>query len=224
MADDANNPQPQANPAESFQKLLDKYNNDGVKLASQLFDENFQYRNTIRELKAKEPKDGETLISADDAKTLNAFKQFSDDAELDLKAIKEAVAKVPNLEAENTRLEKRDRLRDVAATGWDLEVLEEKLVAFPDATLTVKTEKDKTDATKETSVPYITTDGKESSLEDFVKEKFPKYLPILKVDAAAKTPEPAKTGNTADPPPTGGTEAADKSAQAAMANSTRSSF
>lgn len=225
MADDPNNnPNPQQpNPAEAYQNLLKKHNDDANAVALKLFGENYELREKNRDLAGKVPGEGSLVLSADEAKTYNAFKQFLTESKLDLKGVKEAVAKVPTLEAEKTRLEKRDVLRDVAATGWDLEVLEEKLSAFPDATLAVKKEKDKQDATKEVNVPYITTDGKESSLEDFVKEKFPKYLPILKVEAA-KTPEPAKPGNTADPPPSGGTEAADIAAKAAMLQGIRSSF
>lgn len=193
MADDNDN---KPNPAEAFQNLLAKNNNDGIKLASQLFDENFTYRTQIRELTGKQPADGATVLSAEEAKEYRQYQQFLTDSKLDLKQIKASLEKMPTLEAENAKLVKRDSLREVAATGWDLELLEKELSAFPDAVTTVKKVKD---GDKEVLTPFITLDGKESSLDDFGKEKFPKLLPVLKVSEQAQT----KTGATYDPPPHG---------------------
>ncbi len=222
MADDNDN---KPNPAEAFQKLLAKKDGDGVQLASQLFDENFQLREKNRTLAANQPKDGATVLSADEAKDFKEYKEFIGDSKLDLKQIKEQIGKVSTLETENVRLEKRDKLRDVAALGYDLDVLEERMAAYPNAEFSIKTEKDKTDPKKENKVSYIKLDGKESSLDDFAKENFPKYLPVLKVEAAQTVEK--KTGTTdVDPLPTGdqsNTEAA-KAAQAGQAQATHSTF
>lgn len=195
MADDDNKP----NPVEAFQHLLGKYNNDGVKLASQLFDENYQYRNQIRELKDKTPKDGALVLTADEAKQWNAFKDLGQEP----KEIKKSLDKLPDLEKENATLAKRDKLREVETLGYDLEVLEDRMSAFPNAEITVKKIKDEKDATKEVKTPFVTLDGKESSLDDFAKENFAKFLPVLKVSTEA---QPPTNGNTLDPKPSSDTK------------------
>jgi hypothetical protein len=193
MAEDNDN---KPNPVEAFQNLLGKYNNDGVKLASQLFDENYQYRNQIRDLKATAPKDGSLVLSADEAKQWKAYQDLGVEPE----KIKESLDKLPVLETENSKLTKRDKLREIETLGYDLEVLEDRMSAFPNAEITVKKSKDAKDATKEVKTPYVTLDGKESSLDDFAKSNFAKFLPVLKVSNEAQTP---RSGSTPDPKPSG---------------------
>lgn len=195
MDDNDNKP----NPVEAFQNLLGKYNNDGVKLASQLFDENYQYRNQIRDLKATAPKDGSVVLSADDAKLWKSYQELG----VEPKEIKKALDRMPDLEKENATLVKRDKLREVETLGYDLEVLEDRMSAFPDAEITVKKIKDEKDATKEVKTPFVTLDGKESSLDDFAKANFAKFLPVLKVSTEA---QPPVSGNTLDPKPNGDTK------------------
>lgn len=192
MADELNDNKP--NPTEAFQNLLKKNNDDALKLASQLFDENFQYREQIRTLKANQPKEGSRVLTADEDKKFQQFLALG----LEADAIKEAVEKVPALESENQKLQKRDKLRSIERLGYDLDVLEERMASYPNAEFTVKKIKDAQDKSKELEVPFVTLDGKESSLDDFAKENFPKYLPVLKVVAE---PQTIKQGNTYDPPP-----------------------
>jgi hypothetical protein len=190
MAEDNDN---KPNPVEAFQNLLGKYNNDGVKLASQLFDENYQYRNQIRDLKATAPKEGTVTLNADEAKLWKAYQDLGVEPE----KIKESLERVPVLETENSKLTKRDKLREIETLGYDLEVLEDRMSAFPNAEITVKKSKDAKDATKEVKTPYVTLDGKESSLDDFAQANFAKFLPVLKVNAE----QPIRTGSTPDPKP-----------------------
>jgi CRISPR/Cas system-associated protein endoribonuclease Cas2 len=197
MAENDNDSKP--NPAEAFQNLLAKNNNDATALASRLFDENFQYRQQIRELKQSAPKEGSLVLSETDAKEFNKFKQLLSDSKIDFKQAREMVEKFADIEAENQRLAKRDKLRDVQRLGYDLEVLEDRLTKFPTAEITIKKIKDEKDSNKELEVPFVTLDGKESSLDDFGNEHFPKFMPALKVNAEAQ-PQP-KPGNSPDPKP-----------------------
>lgn len=185
------------NPAEAFQSLLTKNNNDGVKLASQLFDENFQLRSANRELKKSQPKDGTAILSSEDKQKFDEFNQFLADRKLDLKQVGERLGKASELETENQKLVKRDSYRNVEKLGYDLDVLEEQLAKFPEATLTTKKIKDEKDAGKEREVPFVMLDGKESSLDDFGQERFPKYLPALKQGEAQTQSKP---GNPPPPP------------------------
>ena len=65
MPDEPNNV---PDPAHAFQGLLAKHNNDATAVAAKLFDENFQLRTKNRELSDKLPKDGSTVLTADEAK------------------------------------------------------------------------------------------------------------------------------------------------------------
>jgi hypothetical protein len=181
------------NPAEAYTNLLKKHNDDANAVALKLFGENFDYRNEIRELKTKLPKEGSVVLSADEVKVWNAYKDLGVEPE----KIKESLDKLPTLESENVKLTKRDKLREVEMLGYDIEVLEDRMSAFPNAEITVKKTKDAKDATKEDKTPFVSLDGKESSLDDFAKENFPKFVPVLKVNAD----QPALPGNTADPKP-----------------------
>ncbi len=184
------------NPAEAFQNLLTKNNNDALKLASQLFDENFQLRRDKRELKNTQPKDGAIILSPEEKNRLDEADAFLAEVKLDFNQTKERLGKVSELETENQKLVKRDSYRNVEKLGYDLDVLEEQLAKFPEATLTTKKIKDEKDASKEREVPFVSLDGKESSLDDFGQEKFPKYLTALKQGEAQQQIQ--KPGN---PPP-----------------------
>jgi len=181
------------NAAEAYQNLLKKHNDDANAVALKLFGENFEYRNEIRELKKKIPADGVVLLTKEEAALWQAYRDLGVEPD----DIKSSLDKIPTLEAENQKLTKRDKLRSVEKLGYDLEVLEDRLSAFPTAELSTKKVKDEKDKTKEVEIPYITLDGKESSLDDFAKTHFPKFLPVLKVNEA----QPIKSGNGHDPKP-----------------------
>jgi hypothetical protein len=200
MADD---PIPTPNPAEAFQALLAKHNNDATAVASKLFDENFTLRSEKRDLKSKLPKDGSVVLTGDDAAEYNAFKA------LNVKAAdaKKAIDELPNLQKANKELASMENLRDLAEIGLDgsklkLSVLKDQLARFPDAAISFKSEKDKEG--KEAKVAYIKKDGdsKELSFTEFANAELADYLPSLKVSTEA-TKQPY-TGNFGDPKPQGG--------------------
>lgn len=226
MADEPNEPN-KPNPAEHFQNLLAKNNNDALKLASQLFDENFTYRTTIRELTGKQPAEGAMVLQPDDAKEYKAFQQFKTEHKLDLKQIKEKIEKLPELEKANKSLSNTEtifKLSEIGLEGAKLKrnVLKEQVFdKYPEAVWSFKVEKDKDG--KEAEVAYLSLDGKESSFTDFAKEKLADYLPSLKVSPEA---QPYKPGNAGDPPPfraATDTEA-DTKAQSAQASAVRRTF
>lgn len=203
MADDPNaNPTP--NPAAAFQALLDQHKNDGIAVASKLFDENFRYRGEIRELKKKVPGDGAVVLTADEAKSWEAFKALGKSAE----DLGKEVEKVGELERANKELSGMESLREIADLGLEgsklkLSVLKDQLAKFPDAIISFKTEKDANG--KEAKVAYIkkTEKDSETKFADFAKADLADYLPSLKVSNEAN-PQQYTPGATPDPPASGG--------------------
>lgn len=183
---------------EAFQNLLAKYNNNGVNLAAQLHDENFQLRKKIRDLKTGIPVSGSLVLSQDEAKQFKAFQDLG----IEPDKAKEAIERSNVLETENKKLAKRDSFRALAKFDYDSDLVEEQMEKFPDAVITIKKQKDKQDSTKEIEVPFVSLDGKESLFEDFGNDKFPKLMPVLKVSNAAPTyipgnpPNPQISGNS----------------------------
>lgn len=188
------------NPAAAFQTLLEKNSNDGIKLASTLFDENFQLREKNRDLRVKVPVDGSVVLTADEAKEWQAFQALGKKAE----DVKKDLDSVETLQKQNKELSSMENLRDIADIGIDgsklkLSVLKDQLARFPAAAITIKTEKDKD--SKEAKVAYIKkdADSKEQSFTDFASAELADYLPSLKVSAEA-TSQPAP-GRGPDPTP-----------------------
>jgi hypothetical protein len=163
----ANNP----NPENSFQKLLDKKNQDGIALARELFDENHELRKRNRELKAKVPADGTVILSAEDAKAWEAYRALGKPEEIGqkLKDGDEAKTKLSGLEEEKV-------LSGVATElKWKPEVLSD-LAKGKNLTWVV-TEKD-----GKKTVSVKDADGKEHPAEDYAKANWSLYLPALQAE------------------------------------------
>lgn len=197
MPDEPNTP----NPAETFQKLLEKKNNDATALASQLFDENFQLRTKNRELSSKIPGDGTVTLTADEAKKWQAYEALGQEP----KEIKKSLEKLPTLEKENKELASMETLRELAEVGLDgsklkLSVLKDQLAKYPEAVVRFESQKDKDG--NESKVAFIKSkpDGTESPFTDFAAQNLSDYLPALKVTAEQ---QPLQPGNTHDPKPQG---------------------
>jgi phage terminase large subunit len=195
---------PPADPAAAFQRLLDQHKNDGIAVASKLFDENFRYRGEIRELKKKVPGEGSVVLTGDDAKAWDAFKAFNQKPE----DVKKAIDRVAELENENRELASMENLREIADIGLEgsklkLSVLKDQLAKFPEAVISFKTEKDADG--KEAKVAYVkkTEKDSETKFADFAKADLADYLPSLKVSNEANQ-QPFTPGNGPDPKPTGG--------------------
>lgn len=191
MADENN-----SNPAEAYQNLLKKHNDDANAVALKLFGENYDYRNRIRDLEKNQVKDGMHVLTADEFKKYEAAKDF------DFEAAKKAIEQLPELEKQNKELAQMENLREVASLGIDgarlkLSVLKDQLQKFPDALISFKTETDPT-TKKERKVALVKTGDKESSFAEFAKANLSDYLPALKESAEAP---PSKTGNSGDPAP-----------------------
>lgn len=197
-------PAPVQDPAAGFQRLLEQHKNDGVAVASKLFDENYTYRQKIRELTEKQPKDGDVVLSADDAKEWNAFKALN----VKTADAKKALDSIATLEQQNKELAAMETLRELADVGIDgsklkLSVLKDQLTAkYPDAKITFTTQKDKDG--KEVKVASIQKTDKDAvqPFAEFAKAELADYIPSLKVSPEATQVIPP--GNTGDPQPQSG--------------------
>lgn len=203
MPNDGVVPTPAPNPAEGFQSLLAQHKQDGVAVASKLYDENYQLRQKNRELADKQPKDGTVILTSDEAKEWDVLKG------LNMKAsdVKKAIERASELEKQNKELASMESLREIADLGLEgsklkLSVLKDQLsVKYPDAKITFQTVKDKDG--KEAKVAFIQKTDKDAvtPFADFAKADLADYLPALKVTAEAN--QPAPLGNTQDPPAAG---------------------
>jgi hypothetical protein len=193
-------------PAAAFQRMLEKNNQDGVKLASTLFDENFRYRQTIREMKEQMPKDGAIVLTAEQAKKWEAYEALGQEP----KDIKKSLDKIPDLEKTSKELGSMENLRELAEIGLDgsklkVPVLKDLILnKFPDAVFRFVDEKDKDGNQVRNAYIKATADGQETSFKDFSDQNLTDYLPALKVTAEQQ--QPASLGGAPpDPKPTGGT-------------------
>lgn len=73
---------PPPDPTKAYEALLAKHNNDAGALASKLFDENFQLRQSRRDLEARVPAAGTVVLTVDQAKAWNAYQKLGDHKEI----------------------------------------------------------------------------------------------------------------------------------------------
>lgn len=184
------------NPAEAFQNLLAKNNNDATKLAAQLHDENYHLREKMREMKKSQPKDGAVTLSDADAKEFADYQKLKIEKQIDLKQITSALGEVETLKTQNKELSRAESERDAAdAAGFKLSTFRKLMRDFPDAELEVK--QTKAADGKESKTAFIRNGDKESPLTEFAETNFTDFLPALKQgDTVQQQP---KTGNTPDP-------------------------
>lgn len=189
------------NPAEAFQKLLDRKNNDANAVALQLFGENFDLREKLRESKTKIPVDGSVVLTADEAKQWKAYVDLG----VEPKDIKKALASLPELEKSNKELSGMETFRELADIGLEgsklkLSVLKDQLAKYPDAVIRFDEQADKDGNKAKVAFIKPTADGTESPFTDFAAQNLSDYLPALKVTAEQTPPIP---GTVSDPKPQG---------------------
>ena len=122
---------------QNLENLLEKYGNDSLRLATNLLAENASLREKNRTLKASVPGEGSFILSKEEKTEWDTFKALNKP----MTDIQKELSETETLRTENAKLVKRDSLREVAATGWKLGVLEEQLTKFPNAQVSVKKQK-----------------------------------------------------------------------------------
>lgn len=167
-------------PLAAFQRLLDRSGSDAASLARQLFDENYRYRDRIRELERSVPAQGAVVLSADDAKLWDAYKQLG------------APGDVVKSLTEGRSLRRDLELRDVAsAAGYNADVLR---TLAGELGFEVKAE---TKDGKAVQTVYVKgADGQPTPLETYAAAQWAAFMPALRPAQAAGQAGAPNTGAT----------------------------
>lgn len=170
-------------PEASFQRLLDRNNNDGIGIARQLFGENHDYRKEIRELKeqvaqltGKVPAEGTTVLSAADALLWQAYQALGKPDE-----IKQGLEKRTELQGKLTELERETLLRGVAESAGYKPVVLSQLdrMAAAQGKQLVFDMRDVTVDGKTTKAAFVKDGDKEVPLGEYAQSNWSDFLPAL---------------------------------------------
>jgi hypothetical protein len=160
-------------PMAAFQNLLNR-SSDAAALARQLFDENYRYRDRVRELERQVPAQGAVILSADEAALWQSYKQLG------------APADVQKVITEGKTLKRDLELRDVAsAAGYSVDVL--RTLAGELAFEVRDEQKDN----KPVKAVYVKVDGKDIPAETYAAQQWAAFLPALKPAQQSQAGAPA---------------------------------
>lgn len=157
----------------SFQRALERTQGDAVQLARLLFGENYDYRNTIRDLTARVPAEGAVVLSGNDAAHWATYRELGTPDEL------RSVRTERDTFAQREQQRERAALLDEAATvsGFDPDVLKE----LAGAQLVVEVKKEQKEG-KEVKIAYVVKDDKTlEPLAAHAERAWSKFMPALKV-------------------------------------------
>lgn len=195
------------NPNESFERLLERHNNDGINLARELFRENYQLREDRRDLNARVeklqgrlPDEDAVVLAGDDAATWQQYQELGTPEEIG-QSLEQAEA---DREA-RVRLERETTLRDVAdAHGYDYDILSD---LAGELTFEVREVTD-AEADETRRVAFVTprdagSDGQEARLDQYAEAHWQKYLPVLAPNNGSDT-DGARGAGTRYPGQSGG--------------------
>jgi len=156
-------------PLAAFQNLLSR-SSDAAALARQLFDENYRYREQLREAQRQIPAQGTALLPPEQAQAWQQYQQLGTLADVQ-RALKER----ETAQGELTTLKRDLELRDVAsAAGYSLDVLR---TLAGDLAFSVK---DEQKDGKPIKAVYVTVDGKDLPVDVYAAEKWAAFLPALR--------------------------------------------
>ena len=178
----------------AFQRLLDRYKNDGIALAGQLFSENYQHREKLRQLEqqltetaGKVPAAGTVVLSGDEAKAWAAYTALGKPEE-----VKTYLDERTQLQGKLQGMERETTLRSVAdVVGYKPSVLanldrmakaEGKALAFDVRDTTVDG--------KPIKVAYVKDGDKETALTDYAASNWADFLPALAAQGGAQAQTP----------------------------------
>ncbi len=174
-----------ANAAEAaFKRLLEKNNNDGVRVAEKLFDENYQYRKQIRDLEkqvtdtqGKIPAAGAIILTGDEAATYQAYQAYGKPEE-----IKQALDERASLQGKLATKERESLLRDVADTvGYKPTVLAnlDRFARADGKELGYEIRDAIAADGKPAKAVYVREGDKELSIQDYASTHWTDYMPVL---------------------------------------------
>lgn len=172
----------------AFQRLLDRYKNDGIAMAEKLFGENFAYRTQIRQLEqqvldvqGKLPAEGSVVLTGADAQTWAAYQALGKPDEL-----RQGLEEKTQLQGKLQNMERETTLRNVAETvGYKAGVLanldrmakaEGKALAFDVRETTVDG--------KTVKAAFVKDGDKELPLTEYASTNWADFMPALTAQGA----------------------------------------
>ncbi|HEU4327373.1 MAG TPA: hypothetical protein VFS21_29820 [Roseiflexaceae bacterium] len=170
-------------PTQAFQNLLARNNNDGIRLAEQLYRENHDLREQRRTLQGQVPAQGAVVLTGDDATAWQGYRQLGD-----LTAVQTAIQERATAQGELAKLQRSVTLRDVAdLAGYDREVL---TTIGGELTYIIKDEQVEGKATKQV---YVKDGDQETAITKYAEQKWQKFMPSLKLAPATGGAPPRGT-------------------------------
>ncbi len=180
---------------QTFQRLLDRNNSDGIGLARELFTENFKYRERnddlkrqLADLQGKVPVEGSTVISVDDAAALAAYKALGKPDE-----VKQGLDEKANLQGKLAGMERETTLRTVAETvGYKAGVLAnlDRMAKAEGKALDFNV-RDTTVDGKTIKAAFVKDGDKELPLTEYASVNWSDFMPALTVQG---TQQQAQSG------------------------------
>lgn len=179
----------------AFKSLLEKHNNDGVRVAEKLFDENFRYRGQIRQLeqqvsdiKGKVPAEDSVVLTGADATDWATYKALGKPDE-----VKTFLDERTQLQGKLSGMERETLLRTVAdAAGYKSSVLAnlDRMAKVEGKALTFEV-RDVTIDGKPVKTAFVKDGDKEAALTDYAQNNWADFMPAL---AAQGTTTQQQTG------------------------------
>jgi len=177
--------------AEGLQKKLEKFNGDALALATDLWADNYKFREQAREAKAKLeetekklPAEGAVVLTKADAERWKAYQELGKPEE-----IKAAVAERDTLKTENATVKREQTLRDVAdVQGWNYSVIKRLADGLEFEIVDGKDKDGK--AVKSANVVIVTGDKRESKpAAEYAEKEWSEFLPSLQKPSESERQE-----------------------------------
>ena len=175
----------------SFQKALDKRNNDAVALARQLFDDNYSARrrnrelsDELREAKTKVPAEGSVVLSTEQAAQWAAYQALGNPEE-----VKNAIDEKSTLQGQLDSMARNTILRDVAEkSGFKFSVLQtaDDLAKSRGKNLTYELREVEEDGAKVMRA-FVKDGDTQKPLGEYAQEQWADLMPALVVQSDTQT-------------------------------------
>lgn len=186
-----------------FKRLLERHQNDAIRVAEKLYDENHSHRESKRNLEAqiadltgKVPAEGAVVLAGDDAAAWAAYRELGD-----LDALKAQLADKDRLAGELESVRRTELLRSVAETaGYKVAVLQQ---IAGDLNYAVEEVDQRGKKVPAVFVLEGENGATKTPIAKYMSDHFAEFLPVLKAKATQPTygngrgPEPAGVGNHA---------------------------
>lgn len=171
---------------QGFQRRLEKHNNDATAFAFELWDDNHNYRRKnaekdakIAELEGKLPKDGQVILTAEQAQQWAAYQALGTP-----EVVKGAVEERGQLQGKLDSLAREKVIRDAAThAGFDFDVLSERdtyETNIGGKKLSYEVREVESNGTK-VKTAFIKDGEVEKPLTEYAQEHWAKHLPSLVV-------------------------------------------